>query len=197
GGPRVGPVVISEIQYHPQPGGDEFVELANVSAQSVPLFDPLNPTNGWRLHGVDYTFPSMLTLGSGELVLLVAVDPPVFRARNHVPVGVSVLGPYAGLLQNSGESLELQRPEFFGVDGLAYITVDAVRYNDKAPWPPAADGSGSPLQRLVLTNYGNDPTNWIAATPTPGQSFPGGVAPQITEDPADRTVVQAQTATFS
>src|SRR5205823_9579512 len=31
-GPRVGPVVISEIQYHPPPGGDQFVELHNLTS---------------------------------------------------------------------------------------------------------------------------------------------------------------------
>ena len=42
-GPRIGPVVISEIHYHPAPVAgvdrevDEFIELANVSGQAVAL----------------------------------------------------------------------------------------------------------------------------------------------------------------
>ena len=43
-GPRVGPVVIREIQYNPGPGGDEFLELANLTDAPIPLFDPGNPT---------------------------------------------------------------------------------------------------------------------------------------------------------
>jgi hypothetical protein len=48
--------------------------------------------------------------------------------------------------------------------------MDAVRYNDRDPWPPAADGSGMSLQRSPSSGYGNEPTNWIAAAPTPGQA---------------------------
>ena len=57
-GPRVGPVVINEIQYHPQVGGDEFVELKNLTDQNIPLYDPLITTNRWKLTGLDYTLPS-------------------------------------------------------------------------------------------------------------------------------------------
>jgi hypothetical protein len=46
--------------------------------------------------------------------------------------------------------------------------VDEVRYNDKAPWPPATDGSGPSLQRRDPQAYGDDPINWTAAAPTPG-----------------------------
>jgi hypothetical protein len=52
-----------------------------------------------------------------------------------------------------------------------YIVVDSVRYNDKAPWPPAADGSGASLQRLRPHHYGDDPINWTAAPPTPGREL--------------------------
>jgi hypothetical protein len=72
-------------------------------------------------------------------------------------------------LQNSGERLKLQRPAPPDTNGPAFITVDEVRYNDKAPWPPAADGSGASLQRLNVAAYGNDPINWNASAPTPGQ----------------------------
>jgi hypothetical protein len=48
--------------------------------------------------------------------------------------------------------------------------VDEVRYNDKAPWPPAADGSGPSLQRIDSSAYGNDPINWASAPPSPGQA---------------------------
>lgn len=37
-----------------------------------------------------------------------------------------------------------------------------------APWPEAAAGQGSSLQRAVLAAYGNDPTNWFASGFSPG-----------------------------
>src|SRR6267142_429803 len=74
-GPRVGPVVINEINYHPPPGGDEFVELLNITNVSVPLYDPAFPTNRWKLNGVGYDFPSNTTLAPNGLMLLVGIDP--------------------------------------------------------------------------------------------------------------------------
>ena len=53
------------------------------------------------------------------------------------------------------ERLELQRPDVPDTNGFAYIVVDGVRYNDKEPWPPAADGSGPSLQRKVAAAYGD------------------------------------------
>ncbi|MBI5384840.1 MAG: lamin tail domain-containing protein [Verrucomicrobia bacterium] len=168
-GPRVGPVVINEIHYHPDAGGDEFVELRNVSAGLVPLFDPTNPTNVWKLAGLAYTLPSGITLAPGGLLLLVATNPADFQAKYSVPTNVPVLGPFAGALQDSGERLKLERPDAPTTNGVPYIAVDEVRYNDKAPWPSAADGGGASLQRRDAAAYGDDPTNWLAAPPTPGR----------------------------
>jgi hypothetical protein len=167
-GPRVGPVVLREIHYHPAPGGDEFVELANVSASSVPLFDPARPTNTWRLNGLGFDFPTNVTLAPGATALLVATNPAAFRARYSVPAQVIILGPYSGDLQDSGERLRLERPEAPDTNGVPYSVVDEVRYNDKAPWPPAADGSGASLHRAPADAFGDDPAAWTASTPSPG-----------------------------
>ena len=63
---------------------------------------------------------------------------------------------------------------------MPYVIVDRVEYDDDPPWPTLADGStnifdpsgihiGYSLQRIVIENYGDDPINWIATTPTPGR----------------------------
>ena len=96
-------------------------------------------------------------------------------------------------MQDSGERLELQRPDVPDTNGVAYITVDEVRYNDKAPWPPAADGSGPSLQRRVPAAYGNDPVNWEAAAPTPGRGLYAGAAPAITTHPTNCVALAGQT----
>ncbi len=196
-GPRIGPVVISEIHYHPDAGNDEFVEVRNLSESAIALFDPLCPTNTWRLDGLAFPFPTNLTLSANGLLLIVGVDPQAFRAKYSVPSGVIVLGPFAGNLQDSGERLELQRPDAPRTNNVPYITVDEVRYNDRAPWPPDADGSGPSLQRKVLIGYGNDPIYWEAARPTPGADFVPGQAPLITSHPQSRTRVGNQDVTFS
>jgi hypothetical protein len=196
-GPRIGPVVFSEIQYHPETGADEFIELQNVSSESVALFHPDAAAGSWRINGLSYTLPVGVVLEPGAYAVIVGSEPTAFRSRYHVPANVPVLGPFQGVLQDSGERLELQQPEFFGTNGLAYVTVDEVRYNDRTPWPPAADGSGPSLQRTPAAAYGNEPANWVAARPTPGGPFTGGAPPEILTEPLDTNVVAFQNVTFS
>jgi hypothetical protein len=196
-GPRVGPVVITEIMYHPDAGDDEFIEVQNTSSNSVALYDLANPANTWKLTGLGYTFPTNITLPAQQFILLVGTDPAAFRAKYGVPAHVAIFGPYAGVLQDSGERLELQRPDVPDTSGVAYVTVDEVRYNDKSPWPAAADGSGPSLQRKSAAAYGNDPANWEAAVATPGVAFPGGQSPVILGQPHSQSVLAGQTVTFS
>src|SRR5262249_26780516 len=98
-------------------------------------------------------------------------NPASFRAKYSVPAPVQILGPYTGALQDSGEKLELQAPDNPNTNGVPYVAIEEIRYNDKAPWPAAADGNGPSLQRIAPGLYGNDPINWTAAAPTPGQSY--------------------------
>ena len=166
-GPLVGPVVINEIHYHPGPDGDEFVELKNISGSSVPLADA---SGTWRLNGAGFSFPAGAFIEAQSYVLVVATNPAAFRAKFAVPAGIPIFGPFTGVLQDSGERLRLEHPIAPDTNGSAYVTVDDVRYNDRAPWSAAADGSGPSLQRKQPGDYGNDPINWDSAPPTPGRA---------------------------
>ncbi|MFM1769708.1 MAG: Inner spore coat protein [Verrucomicrobiota bacterium] len=191
--PRVGPVVISEILYHPTDleGGlddplNEYIELRNITAVTQPLYDPAFPTNRWRLRdAVDFTFPPGVSLPPGEVLLVVPFDPAdpaalaAFRARYGVSPTAVVHGPWSGQLANGSESVELVRPDAPqaapdpDAGYVPSILVDKVKYSDAAPWP-SADGNGLSLQRLAVDEYGNDPVNWTAAAPTPGPAGGGG-----------------------
>jgi len=188
-GPLVGPAVINEIMYQPPPLGtnnntlDEFLELLNVTSGAVPLFDPLIPTNTWRIRGgVDLEFPAHFSLPAGGFVLLVNFDPvgdpsqaAAFRSRYAVDASTPILGPYRGNLENRGERLALYRPDPPQVapspdaGQVPYVLVDEVRYGSELPWPTDARGTGRSLQRLSIAAYGNDVGNWQSANPTAGQ----------------------------
>ena len=211
-GPIVGPIVVSEIHYRPldvtvgtnayNNGEDEYVELRNTSGSPVPLFDPAYPTNTWRLRdAVDFEFPMNVTLPAQGGLLVVSFDPAnaaelaAFRARNGVPAGVPIFGPFRGQLDNLGEPVELERPDvpeppISGNPGFVpYLLVERVRYANTAPWPAGADGIGLSLQRSNTGGYGNDPVNWTAGGPTPGTAYAGGTPPVITAHPTNTTVV--------
>jgi len=184
--PKVGPIVISEIMYHPPdiivPGVstndnvvEEFVELRNTSASTVALYDPAYPTNGWRLRdAVDFHFTSSNTIPPGGNLIVVSFDPQTnqtaltqFRAR--YGSNQFLVGPYSGKLDNGGESVELVRPDTPQTNGFVpSILVEKVVYQDQGFWPTNADGFGMSLQRVSVSGYANDATNWIAAAPAPG-----------------------------
>jgi hypothetical protein len=187
--PKVGPIVISEIMYNPPREGTEdnvlheFIELHNITDAPVPLFDPENPSNTWRLRsGVRFNFPANTWIPARGYLLVVTFDPvtnTLARAAFQSRYGANsvLVGPYTEKLSNSSDTIELRKPDRpqlapgpdFGL--IPYITVESITYMDSAPWPVEADGNGASLQRVNLDRYGNDPANWIAAAPTPG---PGG-----------------------
>jgi hypothetical protein len=191
--PKVGPVVINEIMYHPAADGDEFIELKNISAGEVALFDPEYPTNTWRINGLAFVFPEGTVLPPNGFALVVGIDPGVFRSKYRVPENVAVFGPFSGVLQNNGERLRLQRPTAPDATGdVAWITVDEVRYENKAPWPPAANGDGPSLQRLNSAAYGNDPINWFTSGISAGAENLYNSSPNVSIiSPASGAVFQA------
>jgi len=177
-GPRVGPVVINELRYAPAATFDEFVELKNITGARVTLYDPVHPTNTWKVAGVDFQFPENTELPPDGLALVTRLDPDLFRAKYSVPVAVPIFGPYTGALQDNGERIELQRPDppDLVTNGavvsvlVPYVTVDAVRYRDQLPWPANVSGTGLSLERINPATYGNDPENWRTS---PGLASPG------------------------
>ncbi|MSU37005.1 MAG: hypothetical protein EXS36_18290 [Pedosphaera sp.] len=193
-GPRISPVVISEIMFHPpdvQADGQandntahEFIELRNATATEVPLFDPTMPTSTWRIRGgVQLDLPPGLTLPVGGVLLLVNFAPTnlaeaaSFRAAYSMSEKIPLIGPFRGKLGNSRDQIELLQPDHF-LPGqnteeifVPYVMVERIVYADKAPWPIGSDGSGLSLQRIAFQRYGNDPVNWKSGAPSPGDSL--------------------------
>jgi len=174
-GPAVGPLVITELMYHPSGTHNEFIELMNLSEASLPLFDPAHPQNTWRIAGVDFNFPAGVELSPREVVLLVPVDPAIFRATYAIDSAIRIFGPYTGALSNGGELIRVRKPEepalVNGIETVPYIDLDNVNYGDRAPWPTEPDGLGPSLERIDPAGFADDPVNWRASVPdggTPG-----------------------------
>ncbi len=178
-GPRIGPVVISEIMYnHPSFNDDlEYVELLNITD------NPINLTN-WKFdRGIDMTFGNV-TIQPRSTLVVVRFDPndPLnatkvndFRTAYAIGAAIPLAGGYAGLLNggvldNGGETIRLARPNAPEPDlTIPYLLVDEVEYDDVAPWPTTPDGTGPSLTRVnTQTVYGHEPTNWTGAIATPG-----------------------------
>lgn len=207
-GPIVGPIILSEVMYHPPdvPANgarwdnteDEYVELTNLGPTSVPLFDSQLPSETWQLReAVRFRFPTNQFIAAGERLLVVSFSPDAdpaaangFRAKHNLPATTRLLGPFDGKLANDHNRVELVRPEVVQADGtnavIGSVLVDEVDFEDALPWPVGADGTGFSLQRRSEPDYGNDPQNWVAAAPTPGAPLAVASAPVLVREPEDR-----------
>ncbi len=172
------PVRITELMYHPasEDVREEFVELHN------PGPDPVNLT-GWRFTtGVRFTFPAVTVPPGGYLA--VAADLAVF-AQLH-PGVTNVVGPWDGILSNSGQLLELVDAAGRRVDAVRYADEGDWAVRERAPddyghrglrWTSQADGGGRSLELVNLALPGTHGQNWQPSTvPNGTPGAPNSVA---------------------
>jgi hypothetical protein len=162
-GPKVGPVVISEIYYHPVEGEIEYIELTNISGGTVNLWDDSSggePSNTYIVDGIGFAFDPATTIGAGGTLIIVDTDSP----RMAEP---PAYGPFGGgaVLDSAGETITLAWPDTPDFDYVPYVTMDEIEYDDESPWPNA-DGNGLALKRINNSTFGNDPANWEAVAPS-------------------------------
>jgi hypothetical protein len=192
--PKVGPIVINEIMYHPRdpntgsPFYDdddfEYVELHNIKDEAVTLQEYDNELEidvGWRFtdedEAIDFVFPLGTTIPPHGYLVLVK-DEDAFNYRYTVPGTVQILEWGDGKLNNGGEKVNLSKPGDMVGGTRYYIRVDRVNYSDGShpvgedPWPAEPDGTGQSLTRKVASDYGNDVANWQTALATPGSINP-------------------------
>jgi hypothetical protein len=164
-------IVFSEIMYNPPDAWGssnnlEWVEIYNTGVAPEDL-------TGHRLAGdIAYDFPNGTTILPGQF-LVIARNPGAFAA--HYP-GVSALGPWSANLPNNGGTLRL-------VNELGGRMLE-VEYDNEAPWPVGADGTGHSLV-LRKPSYGeNVASAWGHSTARGGS--PGRIDPA---PPAVRVVI--------
>ncbi len=151
-----GQLVFNEIHYNPAAPDASFIEIFNRSSQAFRL-------DGWRINGVDFTFPSGSTIGGGEYLTVAR------NARGFADAfpGAPLTGLFNGRLDNGGETLSLEQPyEVVTSNGavlatnVAYRTINKVRYDDDLPWPQDADGTGPSLQLIDAAQDNSRVSNW-------------------------------------
>ena len=156
-------LVVSELNYHPHepvaPGETaistdrddyEFIELLNIGPSIVDL-------SGVRFDAaITFTFPDHTFLPPGGRVLVVR-HLAAFTARHGAALGSTpVAGTYDGRLSNDGEHVRLTGP----AGPLVEFT-----YDDRPPWPQAADGAGASLTLVAPWSAPDhdDPASWRAS----------------------------------
>ena len=166
----LGPVVFRRLRYAAPAGEIEFVELENVSAETVPMYDPAYPTNGWRIEGgISFAFSEPQAMAPGAKWIVANTNNSAAVRRL---LGVSdaqiVLGPYIGQLASEGERLSLVRPDTPQLPPrpdagfVPYFVVEQLDYKAMAPWPADAALADRCLARIASTAPAYLPSNWRA-----------------------------------
>ncbi|MGK0188082.1 MAG: hypothetical protein ACI9R3_003874 [Verrucomicrobiales bacterium] len=148
-------LMISEFMYNPATGNSlEFIEFYNIGSTAIDL-------NGVSfLAGDPFDELSLpeVTLAPGAYGLIVS-NQEAFLAAYGAQYANQIIGQWTGgNLANSGETITL-------VDSSGAI-IHSFTYDDNAPWPEAADGTGA---SLVLVNPQakpdhSSPASWRASS---------------------------------
>ena len=160
-------VVINEIQYNPLSTRSSFIELYNLSTTT-----PFDLSN-YRIDGLGYLFPEGSIIGPTNYLLIVKSRSDFALAYGQ---NIPVFDQFTGSLNSGGEHLRLVKP---GVTPDADLILNDVRYDNKLPWPLAADGFGPSLQLVDASRDTYRVGNWSATDTnnlnraTPGRANAG------------------------
>ncbi|NCG27890.1 MAG: hypothetical protein GWP42_10165 [Verrucomicrobiales bacterium] len=162
---------LTELHYHPEePSSEnemnvsadrddyEFVEFLNTASS------PIDLSNIHFEDGINFTFSENTILNPDQRIVIVR-NENAFRARYGNDPKIFIGGEYTGRFSNDGERL-------FVKNGATNDIVDFT-YNDQAPWPIAADGTGPSL--VLAGETPNNPLSWKENAVKGGQpGYPDG-----------------------
>ena len=154
-------IVINEINYSSPDdiNSGDWVELYNPNNFAVDI-------SGWYFEdesGRFFGLPANTILGANQFLVLVENTTEFISVYASVQniIGDFGRGPNGFGLSGGGEHLTLKN-----ANGLL---IDEVNYDDKTPWPEAADGDGPTLQLIAPDLDNTLPESWTAIPATPGK----------------------------
>ncbi len=165
----VGDIVINEINYHSSDlfDPDDWIELYARNGD--------HDLSNWYICDDQDDHRYMIPAGTELLhleYLIIAKDPEAFNQA--FPNVENVCGGFEFGFSADGDQVRLYNPEG--------RVEDWVAYDDDAPWPEAADGTGSTLElvKYDLLNYNSQ--NWDASLDTSYHGSPGGYYVNFNKD---------------
>ena len=165
--PEIGSVLINEVLFNPFPEGVDFVELINVSEQTIPIFRLKLATRDAAL-ALKQIYPLSTEkpyLKPGEF-LVCTKDPAILASQYFTcnPASFCAMKSFPSYSDDAGTVALLN-------DSLEVL--DEFSYSAKMHSPFLADEEGVSLERISLENPTNDRTNWASAAASVGFATPG------------------------
>ena len=179
-------LVVSEIMYHPAPPTVEELaarpDLGSSDFEWIEIYNarqaPLDLTEIRFTKGIDFNFVDGRRSGiaPGEHIIVVA-DESAFNLRyGYQQTPSFVAGEFSKNISNEGERIKLS----YG----AGTTLRDFEFDDKLPWPEAADGQGPSLVLVAPSTIPDHSSalNWRSST-NPGGSPGAGDSTTFSGDP--------------
>jgi hypothetical protein len=165
--PEAGSILINEILFNPFSGGVDFVELVNVSENSIPVHRLILATRNDTL-ALKQIYPISTEkryLESGQY-LCCTKDSAIIVSQyiTNNPESFCVMKSFPNYPDDAGTVVLLN-------DSL--VVLDEFSYSAKMHSPFLADENGVSLERVSLEKATGDRSNWASATESVGFATPG------------------------
>ena len=165
--PEIGSILINEILFNPFSGGTDFVELVNVSKQTIPVNRLKLSTRDDAL-ALKQIYPvgtEKRYLKPGEF-LVCTKDPTILTSQyiTNNPVSFCAMKSFPTFSDDAGTVVLLN-------DSL--VVLDEFSYSAKMHSPFLADEEGVSLERISLDKPTSNRTNWASAAASVGFATPG------------------------
>jgi hypothetical protein len=165
--PEVGSILINEVLFNPFSGGTDFVELVNVSEQTIPVNRLKFATRDDAL-GLKQIYPISTEkryLKPGEF--LACTKDPTILALQYISsnqASFCAMKSFPSYSDDAGTVVLLN-------DSLEVL--DEFSYSAKMHSPFLADEEGVSLERISLEKPTSDRSNWASGTASVGFATPG------------------------
>jgi hypothetical protein len=184
----VGDLVINEILFNPRTGGDDYIELKNISNRTVDL-------QGWYLADFeDDTIGAILPISWSHF----ALEPNGIIAITEDSMNVKMEYITHGI----GRFLETDIPSMANDSGSVFLisptleVAEKFTYNDDMHFA-LLETDGVSLERIDTDRPVDDPTNWHSAAATIGFGTPGLENSQFYPTNVDAGIVTTDPEVFS
>jgi len=189
--PEVGSILINEVLFNPLSGGTDFVELVNVSEQTIPAnrLKLATRDDALALKQIYPVTTEKRVLKPGEF--LVCTKDPAIVASQYITsnlVSFCTMKSFPSYSDDSGTVVLLN-------DSLEVL--DEFSYSAKMHSPFLANEEGISLERISLEKPTNDHTNWASAAASVGFATPGLPNSQAESETEIRDEITPEPKAFS
>lgn len=186
-----GDAVINEVLFNPVPGGEDYVEIYNVSEKEIPL-NKLYLASRDKNHELTQIYP-------------LSSKKKTFAPQTYLALTKDTNGVFPWFtIECRACFLQMERfPSFNNDEDVVVLLnneleiIDELAYTEDLHLPVFHDREGISLERISFFAPTNDPNNWYSASALSGYGTPGYKNSQTDNQATEKVVVSFEPESFS